>query len=52
LITRREFLKDAVLGLASVMILPRKNWSSFVPISQEERLGRVTVGMAEVKNKT
>lgn len=51
MITRREFLKDAMLGLASVMILPSKNWSPFISTSQEERLGRVTVGMVEVKNK-
>ena len=51
MISRRKFLKDSVLGLASLAFLPPKGWMPRVQFPQAERLGRVTVGMAEVKAK-
>src|SRR5450759_2557626 len=51
MITRREFLKDTVFGLASLAVVPIKGWMPLVQFPQAEKLGRVTVGMAEVKAK-
>ena len=51
MISRREFLKKTAGGLAVIAITPPKNWLSLSPFPQEERLGRVTVGMAEVRAK-
>lgn len=51
MITRRDFLKDTMLGFSSLAILPLKKWNPILQFSQAERLGRVTVGMAEVKTK-
>ncbi|MBA4383740.1 MAG: hypothetical protein C0410_03315 [Anaerolinea sp.] len=51
LITRRDFLKDTILGISSLAILPLKNWQPRLQFPLVERLGRVTVGMAEVKAK-
>jgi hypothetical protein len=49
MISRREFLRKATGGLAAFVLAPPKNWLSLSPFPQEERLGRVTVGMAEIK---
>ena len=49
MISRREFLKKAAGGLAGLVITPPKKWFSSVSFSSEDRLGRVNVGMAEVK---
>jgi hypothetical protein len=51
MITRREFLKDSMLGLGSIAFLPFKRLMPLSQFPQAERLGRVTVGMAEVKVK-
>jgi len=40
-----------MLGFSSLAILPLKKWNPILQFSQAERLGRVTVGMAEVKTK-
>lgn len=51
MISRREFLRQATGGLAALVLTPPKNWLPLSPFPQEERLGRVTVGMAEVRAK-
>jgi len=51
IISRREFLKKAAGGLAAMAMTPSQKWLSQISFPQEERLGRVTVGMAEVKVK-
>lgn len=51
MITRRDFLKDAMLEISSLAILPLIYWKPLLQFSQAERLGRVTVGMVEVKSK-
>lgn len=51
MISRRKFLKFSGLGLASLAYLPIKRLMPLVQFPQAERLGRVTVGMAEVKTK-
>ena len=51
MITRRNFLKDSVIGLASLTILPFIGLTPLVEFPQADRLGRVTVGMVEVKAK-
>jgi hypothetical protein len=49
MITRRDFLKSTVLSFASLSVLPFKRWIPQVVLPQMDRLGRVTVGMVEVK---
>jgi hypothetical protein len=49
--SRREFLKKVTGGLAVMAMTPPKKWLAQVSFPQEERLGRVTIGMAEVKAK-
>ncbi len=51
MITRREFLKEAMAGLASAIIFPSINFKSFISPAVGDKYGRVTVGMAEVKGK-
>ncbi len=51
MITRRKFLKDTTLGLASLAILPFKRRPLLVQFPVADRLGRVNVGMAEVRAK-
>jgi lipoprotein-anchoring transpeptidase ErfK/SrfK len=51
MITRREFFGNATIGLLSLAFLPDKIWKPNVQLSQQERLGRVTVGMVEAKAK-
>ncbi|MRS02642.1 twin-arginine translocation signal domain-containing protein, partial [bacterium] len=48
MISRRKFLRQATGGLAALVLTPPKQWLSQISFPQEERLGRVTVGMAEV----
>lgn len=48
-ITRRTFLKETVLGSASLIFFPLKTLRSPMQFPQSERLGRVTGGMVEVK---
>lgn len=49
-ITRRYFLKRASLGAASLILLPSPGWrAGNTQFPEAERLGRVTVGMVEVK---
>lgn len=49
MITRREFLGNATLGLVSMAFFPDKILSVNAQIPQTEKLGRVTAGMVEVK---
>lgn len=51
MMTRRQFLKDTALGVASIAFLPFQRWLPLSQFPQAERLGRVTVGMTEVKVK-
>ncbi|MBA3074277.1 MAG: L,D-transpeptidase [Anaerolineae bacterium] len=51
MINRRDFLKDALIGFSSLAILPLNNLIPKLQFPQVELLGRVTVGMAEVKAK-
>lgn len=49
MITRREFLGNATFGLVSLVFLPYKILAVNAQFPQTEKLGRVTVGMVEVK---
>jgi lipoprotein-anchoring transpeptidase ErfK/SrfK len=51
MISRREFLKSSVLGLATLAFIPITDRMAQAQFPQDGRLGRVTVGMAEVKAK-
>lgn len=51
MITRRKFLKKAAIGMASLAIFPVKKWLPLAQFPQAERLGRVNVGMVEVKTR-
>ncbi|MBE3143829.1 MAG: L,D-transpeptidase [Planctomycetes bacterium] len=51
MISRREILKHTAIGLASLAFLPFKHRMPLAQFPQAERLGRVTVGMEEVKAK-
>jgi len=51
MISRGEILKYTALGLASLAFLSIKRLLSQVQFPESERLGRLTVGMAEVKAK-
>jgi lipoprotein-anchoring transpeptidase ErfK/SrfK len=50
-LSRRNFIKNSFLGLSSLAISPLGRFLPEIQISQDERLGRVTVGMAEIKMK-
>ena len=51
MISRGEILKYTALGLASLAFLSIKRLLSQIQFPESERLGRLTVGMAEVKAK-
>src|SRR5512146_3308707 len=51
MISRRDFLRGTTLGLASLAVLPFESWMPQAGFPQSEKLGRVTVGMAEVRAK-
>lgn len=50
-ISRRGFLKETALGIASLAFLPNKLLAPLFQFPEADRLGRVNVGMAEVKIK-
>jgi hypothetical protein len=49
--SRRDFLLGSAVGVASFLVVPEKLANALSLFPQAEKLGRVTVGMAEVKNK-
>lgn len=51
MISRRKFLKDSMVGLASLAVLPLNMKIPQVPLPGTKRLGRVNVGMVEVKTR-
>jgi hypothetical protein len=50
-LSRRDFIKGTVLGFTSLAFFPIQRLIPLVQFPETERLGRVTVGMAEVKTK-
>ncbi|OJX40243.1 MAG: hypothetical protein BGO78_14830 [Chloroflexi bacterium 44-23] len=50
-LSRRKFVKNSVIGLSSLATIPLGRLLPEIQFSENERLGRVTVGMAEVKIK-
>ena len=51
MISRRRFIKDSMLGTAALAFLPIKTELPPVQFPIADKLGRVTVGMAEIKLK-
>lgn len=51
MISRRDFLKGTALGFASLAFLPVQRLIPLTQFQEAERLGRVTVGMVEVKSR-
>ncbi len=50
-ISRSQFMKRAILGLGSFVFLPFYRLAAFTQFPLADRLGRVNVGMAEVRNR-
>ena len=48
-LSRRDFLKISVSGIAALGTRPWKQWFSFADFPHSERLGRVAVGKVDVK---
>ena len=51
IVSRREFLKESAIGAAALMFSPFKFQPQPVQFPESGKLGRVTVGMAEIKGK-
>ncbi|MAT43703.1 MAG: hypothetical protein CL609_15305 [Anaerolineaceae bacterium] len=50
-LTRRDLIKKTVFGITSFVFLPAISRIPLVQFPESERLGRVTVGMVEIKAK-
>lgn len=50
-LSRREFIKQASLGLGSLAFLPFESLNPSMQFPTSDKLGRVNVGMAEIKAK-